>query len=146
MQAAKVRNGHFWTNLIKFRVFVIYKGLSKICFRQNLYVNVLLKVLEPIISFVLKRILDCAENGCFSTTNFGVACFEIGFINCIFKICEFSIYSKYFGIQKLSQDSRNSGKFLWHIIFRKTFFKLGQTSKNDINYQKWQISTIKIAN
>ena len=47
----------------------------------------------------------------------------------ILKICEFYLYSKYFGNQNISQDSRNSGEFWWYIIFRKSFFKLGKTSK-----------------
>ena len=49
--------------------------------------------------------------------NFEVTCFKISFTVCILKICEFYLNSKYFGNQNLSQDSRNSGEFLWYIIF-----------------------------
>ena len=50
----------FWTNLIKFRVFSIFEGLNEIFFRQNLYVDVHLNVLKPLISFVLRNISKCA--------------------------------------------------------------------------------------
>ena len=49
--------------------------------------------------------------------------FKIGFKICILKICEFYLYSKYFGNQNISQNSRNSGEFLWYIIFWKSFFQ-----------------------
>ena len=95
----------------------------------NLYVNVDLDVWKLPVSFVFKNISNCAWNSCFYTTNFGVTCFKIGFTICILKICEFYLNSKNFGNQKLSQDSKKSGEFLWYINFWKIFRKLGQTSR-----------------
>ena len=60
-----------------------------------------------------------------------VTCLKIDFKNCTLKICDIYLNSKYFANQILSQDSRNSGEFLWYIIFWKNFFKLGLTSKNE---------------
>ena len=78
--------------------------------------------------------------------NLGVtSCFKIGFMISILKNREFYFSYKYFNNQNLSHDSRNSGKFFWDIIFRKSFFKLGQTSKkNDKDYQNWQLLTNEI--
>ena len=53
----------------------------------------------------------------------------MSFTICILKIREFQLYSKKFDNQNISQDSKNSEDFLWYIIFRKSFFKLSQTSK-----------------
>ena len=36
----KVKNGHFWTILNKFRAFLIFKDLNEKFFGKNLYVNV----------------------------------------------------------------------------------------------------------
>ena len=58
--AAKVRNDHFWTNLIEFRVFLIFKGPNEDFFRHNLYVNIHLNALRPLISFVFENISNCA--------------------------------------------------------------------------------------
>ena len=66
--------------------------------------------------------------------NFEVICFKI----CILKICDIYLNSKYFFNQNISQDSKNSGEFLWYIIFEKSFSNLVKLQKNDRNYQNCQ--------
>ena len=123
-----------------------YLKASMNFFRHNLHVIVHLNVLKLLISFVLKNISNCAWNCCFNTMNFVVTCFKIGFTISILKLSEFYLYSKYFGNQIISEDSRISGEFLWYIILRNFFFKLGQTSKNDRYYQNRQVLNNEIAN
>ena len=53
---AEVRNGHFWTILNKFRLFLIFKGLNEKLFGHNLYVNVPLNTLKPSLYLVFKNI------------------------------------------------------------------------------------------
>ena len=73
--------------------------------------------------------------------NFDVACLKIGFKDCTLEICDIFLISKFLFNQKISQDSRNSGKFLWYIISRKSFSNLFKIQKNDKDYQNWQILT-----
>ena len=78
--------------------------------------------------------------------NFEVTCFKMSFTICILKICDFYLNSKYFCNQNIWQDSRNFGEFLWYMTSRKSFFELGQISKNDKDYQNLQILNNEIAN
>ena len=81
------------------------------------------KCLETINILRFQKYFKLRIKWLFLYNNFVVTCFKIGFTISVLKICELYLYSK------LSQDSRNSGEFLWYIIFRQSFFKLGQTSK-----------------
>ena len=66
-------------------------------------------------------------------------------MDCIVLLCEIYVDSKYFLNQQISQDSRDSGEFLYDKIFR-IFFNLDKSWKNSRHYQNWQILTNEIAN
>ena len=61
--------------------------------------------------------------------HFEVTCFDIGFENRILKIRDIYVNSEYLFNQNISQDSRNSGEFLWHIVSRKVFSNLVKLQK-----------------
>ena len=101
---AKVRNGHFWTILKKFRVLMILNGLNE-KFLTQFVGKCSPKYLETIKKLSFQKSL---KNCRFYTMSLEVTCFEIGFKNCILKIGNIYLYSKFFFNQKISEDSSNS--------------------------------------
>ena len=128
---AKVRNGHFWTILNKFCVFLFLKGLNEIFFWAQFVRNCSPKCLETIIILSYQKYFKLRIKflSLYNELNFEITCFKIGCTICILKFCEFYLNSKYFYNQNISQDSRISVEFSWYIIFRISFVKLGRTSE-----------------
>ena len=68
--------------------------------------------------------------------NFENTCFKTGFKNCILKIRDVYLNSKFVVNRNLSQDSINSVDFLWYITSQKKFLPKCSNFKNPAEVTK----------
>ena len=91
--AAKVRNGYFWTILNKFRVVDFYMPQRKFL-RTSFVRQSSPKYPETINMSSSQKFFKLCIKLLFCVMSFDVTCFMIGSKNCILKICDIYLNSK----------------------------------------------------